>query len=90
MDEMKVIELLLHGSTRFNHRQALVLGEALRDATEPFTINAQARRNRVVYETARTDLITLESLGLLTRQNVGNKFVFRPVADLADRLRHLD
>jgi Fic family protein len=87
--EIKDVELLLHGSALLNHRQLLVVRDALRDSGEPFTFNAQARRNRVTYQTARTDLLGLESLGLFSRQTTGKKFVFRSVPDLAERLRAL-
>ena len=87
--ETKDIERLIHGSSLLNQRQILVVRDALRDPAEPFTINAQARRNRVTYQTARTDLLDLGRLGLFTRHTVGKKFVFHPVPDLMDRLRAL-
>lgn len=83
------IESMLHGSPHLNHRQLVVVGDALRDPAEPFTVAAQQRRHGVTYESARTDLLGLERLGLFTRQKIGKKYVFRPVTDLSDRLRHL-
>jgi Fic family protein len=87
--ETREIERLLHGSSELNHRQLVVIRDALRDPSEPFTIAAQARRNRVTYESARTDLLGLEELELFTKQRVGKKFVFRATTDLAERLRLL-
>lgn len=87
--ETREIERLLHGSRHLNSRQLLVVRDALRDAAEPFTIAAQARRHRVTYQSARTDLLGLEALGLLSKQAVGKKHVFRPMPDLNDRLRRL-
>jgi Fic family protein len=87
MAETREIERLIHGSSRLNHRQLLIMQDALRDADEPFTIAAQSRRNRVTYQTARTDLLGLEALGLLSKHHRGNKFVFRAPPDLSDRLR---
>jgi Fic family protein len=83
------VESLLHGSSLLNHRQLVVVRDALRDPSEPFTISAQARRHRVANESARADLRGLEELGLLSRQKVGKRFVFRSVPDLPHRLRHL-
>ena len=87
--ENRKLQVLLHGSPHLNHRQLAVVQDALREASEPFTINAQARRNRVSREAARWDLLGLERLGLFTKERVGKKFVFRAVPDLATRLRCL-
>jgi Fic family protein len=87
--EAREFERLLHGSTQLNNRQLLVIRDALRDAGEPFTIAAQARRHRVTYESARSDLLGLESMGLMSKQRVSKKYVFRSAPDLADRLRRL-
>jgi Fic family protein len=87
--ETREIEGLLRGSDRLNQRQLLIVRDALRDPGEPFTIAAQARRNSVANQTARTDLLDMESLGLMTRTSQGKKFVFRSPRDLADRLRKL-
>jgi hypothetical protein len=66
-----------------------LLRDALRDSTEPFTIAAQRRRHRVSYETARSDLLELEQLGLLAKQRDGKKFVYWSAPDLVQRLRNL-
>ncbi len=87
--ETREIEGMLQGSGRLNHRQMLVVRDALRDASEPFTINAQARRNGVTYESARTDLAGLEELGLFSKVRQGKKFVYRAEPDLPARLRAL-
>lgn len=89
ISEAREVESLLPGSPTLNHRQLLVVRDALRDPSEPFTIQAQARRNGVVYQSARTDLLGLEALGLLTKRKVGKKLVFRAEPDLAERLRRL-
>jgi Fic family protein len=87
--EIREIDSLLHGSSRLNHRQLVVVRDALRDPSEPFTISAQARRNRVTYESARSDLLDLERMGLFEKERVGKKYVFRPCSDLERRLREL-
>lgn len=87
--ETREIEGMLQGSGQLNHRQLLVVRDALRDPSEPFTINAQARRHRVAYDSARNDMAGLEALGLFTRVRQGKKFVYRPAGDLPGRLRSL-
>lgn len=87
--ENRELESLLHGSPRLNHRQLVVLRDALRDPSETFTIQPQARRHRVTYESARSDLLGLQELGLLVKEQVGKKHVFRSPPDLAQRLRSL-
>jgi Fic family protein len=87
--ETREIERLLHGSTRLNQRQLRIVRDALRDPGEPFTFAAQARRNAVAHQTARTDMLDMEGLGLLTRTREGKKFVFFAPLDLPKRLRYL-
>ncbi len=87
--ETREIEQLLRGSARLNQRQMLIVRDALRDPGEPFTFAAQARRNRVTHQTARTDLLDLEQLGLMTKARQGKKFVFHAPRDLPERLRTL-
>ncbi len=87
--ETRDVEALLHGSPHLNHRQMLVIRDALRDPSEPFTIKAQARRNGVTYQSARTDLLDLTAKGLLTKTKAGKKYVFRTAPDLPARLRAL-
>ena len=87
IEETRDIEVLISSSPHLNHRQITIVGEALRDPGEPFTITAQQRRHGVTYQSARTDLLGLESLELLTKQRIGKKFVFRAAPDLLERLR---
>lgn len=87
--ENRELELLLHDSPQLNNRQLVVIRDALRDPSASFIIQAQARRHRVTYESARSDLLGLERLGLLSKQKVGKKYVFRSMPDLAARLRAL-
>lgn len=85
--ETRQLESQLRTSSNLNHRQLVVVGDALRDPSRQFTINAQATKHGVTYQSARTDLLGLESLGLLRKQKVGKKFVFRAEADMAVRLQ---
>jgi len=88
--EQKETEKLLSSSptlrTRFNHRQVALLTHALRNQGEGYRVDAHQRSHNVVYQTARSDLLDLESLGLLERQKQGNAYVFFAPGDLRNRL----
>ncbi|HBK55111.1 MAG TPA: Fic family protein [Xanthomonadales bacterium] len=90
--ERQQAETLLKPSSafgaRFNHRQRELLLDALRHPDKHYRIAIHQSEQRVTYQTARTDLLGLESAGLLQRQQRGNAYVFRPVANLAQRLEH--
>lgn len=85
--EIRDVEELLRADTSFSHRQLAVLGDALRDGGNIYTIRSHSRRHRVTEETARQDLLSLVELGLLERRRRGRTFVFRPAPDLGERLR---
>ena len=87
--EIAEVERLLRGVSSLNHRQLDVVGKALRDSYAHFTIAGQKRLHRVAYQSARTDLLGLEDLGVLRRVQTGKRFEFWPVDDLSDRLRFL-
>lgn len=87
--ETRELEVLLRGASGLNRRQLAILTDAIKDASEPFTFAAQARRHRVTHQSARTDLLKLEELGLMNKSKSGKKFVFRAVEDLPERLRDL-
>lgn len=79
----------LHRVSGLNNRQLSIISDALNDPYQAFTIGGQAQLHRVVYQSARTDLLALEELGLLSKSRAGNKFEFHASADLQDRLRVL-
>lgn len=85
MREVRRAEELLRDTT-LNHRQLAVIGHALRNPDAEYTFRSHMTSHRVVYESARADLLELERMGLLARRTVGRRFLFRPVSDLADRL----
>lgn len=87
--ETRELGVLLRGASELNHRQLAILTDAIKDPSEPFTFAAQARRHRVTHQSARTDLLKLEELGLMEKTKSGKKFVFRAVEDLPGRLRDM-
>ena len=91
--EQKETERLLASSpklrTRFNHRQVALLTHALKNQGEGYRVDAHQRSHNVVYQTARSDLLDLQSLGFLERQKRGNAYVFFAPSDLRNRLEEL-
>ena len=92
-NEQKETEKLLSGSpklrTRFNHRQVALLTHALKNQGEGYRVDAHQRSHNVVYQTARNDLLDLQSLGLLERQKQGNAYLFFAPEDLRAQLEKL-
>ena len=89
VSEISEVERLLRGVPGLNHRQLAVIGEALRDPDAYFTIAGHERVHRVAYQSARTDLLGLQDLGVFRRVQSGKKFEFWPIDELSDRLRAL-
>ncbi len=87
MDEVRRVQALLRRAEVLNHRQVALLGHALRHPDSDYVIEGHRRSHRVVYETARADLLHLSELGLLEKRKVGKKLVFSPPTDLEGRLR---
>lgn len=73
-----------------NHRQLDLLQHAARTSLAQYTIESHRRSHGTVTETARQDLLGLETAGLLVRAKVGRRFVWSPVPDLDARLRDPD
>jgi Fic family protein len=69
-----------------NHRQKALLAHALRHPDADYTFRSHQKSHRIVYQSARTDLLDLEQRGYLRRTTVGQRFHFRPAADLVNRL----
>lgn len=85
MEEIRQTEELLRRSD-LNYRQLAVLGYALRDCDADLTCQPHARSHRVARQSARSDLLGLETKGFLKSTKMGRAIHFRPVADLADRV----
>jgi Fic family protein len=87
---LQAIESRLHGITVLNHRQQALISHALRHPQQRYTFSSHQMSHNVVYQTARTDLLSLERRGLLKSRKVGRTWYFTPVPDLEDRLSRLD
>ena len=87
--EVAEVDRLLLTVPRLNRRQIAVVNAAHRDPFRLFTIREHQDQERVTYQTARTDLLELEQLGLLTQTRVGRTFEFRSSGDIPATLRSL-
>lgn len=90
-EELRNTERILRGPVQkaLNYRQVALLTHALRNPDHLYTIQSHKASNGVTYETARTDLLGLEDLELLSRFKRGNAYVFQAPRDLVgiiDRL----
>jgi len=81
--------LLVQGAAELNHRQLSLLNDALRNPDNVYTLRTHGVSHRISNETARQDLYALEGRGLLAREKMGKRFVFRSVPDLADAIRSI-
>ena len=90
--EMRDVQQLLDGSAvaaMLNHRQTALLISMRKHADLVYTIASHRKSHRVTYQTARTDLLGLADLGLVTLAKRGRTFVFSPALDFDERLREL-
>ena len=85
--EVAEVDRLLLTVPHLNRRQIAVVNAAHRDPYRAFTIREHQEQERVTYQTARTDLLELEQLGLLTKARVGKTFEFRSSGDIPRALR---
>jgi Fic family protein len=88
--KLHAVEARLHGLMELNHRQRELIGHALRHPHQRYTIKSHQMSHNVVYQTARIDLLDLESRGLLNSRKMGRAWYFTPVPDLEDRLARPD
>lgn len=87
--EVRELDALLRGSDHLNHRQRALLQHALRHETAVYTIKGHQNSHRVVYQTARADLLELKSKGLLISRRLGKAMQFAPVKNLGKRIQAL-
>lgn len=84
--EVKELELRAKALDCLNHRQTALLSHAMRKPGHRYTVKSHQRSHGVAYQTARSDLLQLSELGLLTYTKSGKAFVFRAVPDLEKAL----
>lgn len=90
--ETRDVQQLLDGSAlaaMLNHRQIALLISMRKHRDRVRTIASHRRSHKVTYQTARTDLLGLAALGLVTVTKHGRAFVFSVARGCDDRLREL-
>jgi Fic family protein len=88
--EMTELESQIRALDLFNHRQVDLIRHALKHPFSHYAIESHRTSHNVVYQTARTDLLDLESRGVIEKRMVGRKMVFVAPKDLPEKLRKLD
>lgn len=87
VDQTRQAEELLREKIPLNHRQLALLGHALRHPGKAYTIASHQNSHRVVYATARSDLLDLAQAGLLSKQKRNGKTLeFVAPSDLVQRI----
>ncbi len=90
--EMQDVQRLLERSiptSILNYRQVALLVSMRKHPEMVHTIESHRRSHNVTYQTARTDLLRLAELHLVTMARPGRAFVFAPARDFDERLRRL-
>jgi Fic family protein len=82
----RALEARLPRHHDLNPRQLAVVEDAAAHPDAAYTIEAHQHAHRVVYQTARTDLLGLAERGYLALTRPGRRMVFRPARTLAARL----
>lgn len=92
--EIRTVENILKKSPMLqdllNHRQIGLLNRALKKPHSVFYVESHRSSHNVTYQTARTDLLKLEELGLLEKHKSGKAFVFMVPEKLKIRFETLD
>ncbi|RLA44571.1 MAG: Fic family protein [Gammaproteobacteria bacterium] len=88
--EVKETEKLLDNSTlagKLNHRQLVLLQNALKNPGQTYTVKSHQNSHRVARQTARNDLVELvDKYGLLVGGIQGRTAIFTAPADLLERI----
>lgn len=87
--EVREVEQQLRGRDDLNNRQLAVLSHALRHPDARITIEGHQTSHRVVYQTARTDLLGLVERDFLVQSKMGKRLYFTPSRDLNRKIKPL-
>ena len=80
---------LLSPGCGLNHRQLALVRHALKNGLAIYTVESHRASHRIAVQTARTDLESLRSRGLLVRSKQGNAFRDRPDPEIGGKLKEL-
>jgi Fic family protein len=84
--ETREVAALMKRVRSLNHRQQALIAHAVRHPAYRYSINGHRLSHGVVYETARSDLMSLVRKGLLRKLKVGKTLYFEPVSNLTAKL----
>ncbi len=90
--ETSRLEAMLRGSDTalvLNHRQVALLGHMLKHSDALYTIDGHRRSHNVTYETARTDLRALDSMGFIVKYTGRRRLIYRMSDNFEDRLKRV-
>lgn len=90
--ELRQTHQLLRGPVQkaLNHRQVALVAHALKNPNQLYDIQSHQTSNGITYQTARTDLLGLEGLGLLAKFKRGKAFIFQSPQDVAERIARIN
>jgi Fic family protein len=87
MEKQNLISLIQHEN--INERQAELLRSLIIDNQKSFTNKEVQTRFGVVYQTARTDLLGLQSLGYIKEKKFGKKLIYFKIDDFEKKLENV-
>lgn len=79
-------QVLRNTSFNLNYRQIDLIQHALRHHDAVYSIKGHQKSNQIVYQTARTDLLSLVDFGLLEKRLRGKELVFIPTDKLEEKI----
>jgi Fic family protein len=88
--EARESERILRDMRHLNHRQQALVSHALRHPSAAYTIEGHQLSHDIAYNTARTDLLNLETRGLFKQIKSGKKMVFYASTMLEELLHSTD
>ena len=89
-NELQMLERKMRALALLNHRQQALISHAVRNPHQAYTIDSHSLSHKVVYQTARSDLLDLAKRGVLQAKKVGKQWRFTPSPDIEERLRGSD
>lgn len=87
--QLQTLERELKGLEGLNHRQRMLISHALRHPHHRYMFRSHQTSHNIVYQTARLDLLDLESKGLLKSRKIGRTWYFTPADRLEEKLANL-
>jgi Fic family protein len=93
-EDIKEIEQLLYENkilkNKMNHRQITVIKHAMKHPNTQYKIEVHRQSHNITYDTARTDLLKLDELGLLIKTKTGKSFTFIAPPNLKEIMNDIE